>query len=687
MKCCNWRAVVMAATAVTWLASSANAASRQVISLDGDWQVEEGPMDPAPAKFTHKIVVPSLLDMATPPLANVGGGGQAFWYHRTFEVNGSVPDVAVLKVGKATFGTRVILNGKSLGDHIPCFTPGLFDARKALQSGKNELLIRVGATPNCLPPKTPWGYDDEKTRYLPGIFDSVELILTGSPHILRVQAVPDIEKKAVTVHAWIRDAKTPAAAKLHFIVREVSSGKVAGEGDCEIPAGDGPERTGRATVALANCRLWSPEDPFLYEVETKGEADVHKARFGMRTFRLDGDTGRAILNGKPYFMRGSNVTLYRFFEDPHRGDKPWREEWVRRLFKAFQDVHWNSLRYSIGFPPETWYRVADEAGFLIQDEFPIWNMNGGNYDGAELTQEYTEWMQERWNHPCVVIWDACNETPSPATGQAIRKVRGLDFSGRPWDNGWSKPDAPGDSYEWHGYHWRDVQFRLKYLGVMPFTTSACKFKETGKHAIILNEYGWLWLNRDGNPTTLTGPTYAHLAPGASTQQRFNIYARTLAAETEFWRSRRGVAAVLEFCGLGYSRPNGQTSDHWTDVEKLTWEPEFYKYVRDSFAPVGLMIDAWAPTYPAGSTSDFPIVVINDLYEDWQGSVQFRLLRDGKMVQEKSQPCQIPALGKKKLTFSLEIPKELAKYQVEAALVKPGAENVRSLRDFSVTAGK
>ena len=312
-------------------------------------------------------------------------------------------------------------------------------------------------------------------------------------------------------------------------------------------------------------------------------------------------------------------------------------------------------------------------------------MQGGNYDGAELTQEYTEWLQERWNHPCVVIWDACNETANPATGQAIRNVRKLDFSGRPWDNGWSKPDAPGDAYEWHGYHWREVQFRLKYLGRMSSTTSACKFKKTGKHAIILNEYGWLWLNRDGSPTTLTGPTYAHLAPGASTKERFRIYARTLAAETEFWRCGRSVAAVLEFCGLGYSRPDGQTSDHWVDVEKLTWEPEFYKYVRDSFAPVGVMLDVWAPAFKPGSSQEFSAVVINDLYDDWKGSVRLRILRDGKTVLEKTEPCTVPALGKTRATFSIEIPAELAAYQLEAALVKPGAEEVRSLRDFKVTA--
>ena len=92
----------------------------------------------------------------------------------------------------------------------------------------------------------------------------------------------------------------------------------------------------------------------------------------MREFRLDHATGRAMLNGRPYYLRGSNVTLYRFFEDPQCADRPWREDWVRRLHRAFKSMHWNALRYCIGFPPEFWYRIADEEGILIQDEFPIW---------------------------------------------------------------------------------------------------------------------------------------------------------------------------------------------------------------------------------------------------------------------------------------------------------------------------
>jgi len=140
---------------------------------------------------------------------------------------------------------------------------------------------------------------------------------------------------------------------------------------------------------------------------------------------------------------------------------------------------------------------------------------------------------------------------------------------------------------------------------------------------------------------------------------------------------------MHFTTLGYSRPDGQTSDHWADIEKLTWEPEFYKYVRPSFAPVGLMIDAWAESYPAGKSHEFPVVIINDLYESWQGAVRFRLICEGKILEEKTQNCEVAPLGDAKLLFTMDIPAKTGKYQVEAILVKPGAESVSSLRDFFV----
>jgi hypothetical protein len=407
----------------------------------------------------------------------------------------------------------------------------------------------------------------------------------------------------------------------------------------------------------------------------------------MREFKFDPVTRKAMLNGKPYFMRGTNITLYRFFEDPQRGDKPWREEWVRRLHKTVRDMHWNSLRYCIGFPPEFWYRIADEEGILIQDEFPIWNMEHkpGDYDIKELAREYTEWMRERWNHPSVVIWDACNETRAVArTGEAIQLVRAQDLSNRPWDNGWAPAQAPNDVFESHPYHFIDPNYKLADLAKDSGIPTGNVIPNSGKNPVIINEYGWLWLNRDGTPTTLTRDLYKNLLGNDSTTaRRRHIYARYLAAETEFWRSHRACAGVLHFCALGYARADGQTSDHWLDVEKLIWEPEFYSYVRDSFAPVGIMIDAWAGEYAAAQPQEFPVMVINDLEQAWQGAVRFRILSEGATVEETSQACEVPALGERRLAFTPKLPAKPGNYQAEAALVKPGANPVRSLRDFTI----
>src|SRR5207248_2546754 len=124
---------------------------------------------------------------------------------------------------KALFGTHVILNGKVLGDHWPSFTPGYFDAHDALKPGENELLVRVGAARGALPPGIPDGFDFEKTRYIPGIFDSVELILCGTPNIVNLQTAPDVSNQTVRVQARIHNAGPERSITMRFTVRETKS--------------------------------------------------------------------------------------------------------------------------------------------------------------------------------------------------------------------------------------------------------------------------------------------------------------------------------------------------------------------------------------------------------------------------------------------------------------------------------
>lgn len=442
------------------------------------------------------------------------------------------------------------------------------------------------------------------------------------------------------------------------------------------------EQTLDLSVPVTNCRLWSPEDPFLYEIVVRTTGDEFITRFGMREFKIDPVTGHAMLNGKTYFMRGSNFTLYRFFEDPERGNLLWDEKWVRKLHQRVKDMHWNSLRYCIGFPPEFWYRIADEEGILIQDEFPIWygrNIWPKELKSEELVTEYTEWMQERWNHPCIAIWDANNETTTDQTIPAIKRVRSLDMSNRPWDNSYVPTENVGDILEMHPYHFNNSKFKLADIA----KANTEPWDRKG-HGTIVNEYGWLWLNRDGTPTTLTKGLYLNLlGPDSTTEKRRQVFARYTAAETEFWRSHRKMAGVLEFCSLGYSRFDGQTSDHWLDIKNLKWEPEFYRYVRQSFAPVGIMIDAWAADYAPGKMQEFPVTIINDLNEPWKGDVRFRLLSNGKPLKEKTIPAQIAGLGSTRLVFTETIPEQEGNYQIEATLMKTTVGTVSSLRNFVV----
>ncbi len=681
---------------------------RKVISLDGTWQIAEGGMDKTPDKFDHEIVVPGLLDMSKPAFINAGPKvsdrssisqkdprRDAFWYRRTFNISEPVPAVVQLKIGKAMYGTRVILNGKLIGDHIPCFTMGLFNIKDALKPGENELIIRVGADRNAVSDLVESGTDGEKSRFIPGIYDNVELIMSGSPYIVNIQAVPDIKNNSVTVHAWVKCAPVSVDTKLHIIIREAESRKVVGESDYIIPACSPEiEQTGSTKVPIRRCRLWSPEDPFLYEVEAQSAADNFTARFGMRSFRLDPATGHAVLNGKPYFMRGTNITMLRFLEDSLRGDKPWNEEWIRLLYKRFHEMHWNSFRLCIGFAPELWYRIADEEGFLIQDEYPIWWGVSTRVNADVLAVEFREWMKERWNHPCVVIWDAANETYSPETGKAIQKVRSLDFSDRPWNNGWGEPVDEGDADECHPYHFifgPNQPFRMPDLAKDPGTKAGlliaqpfAKEKLLRNNPVIINEYGGLWLNRDGSTTTLSKLPFDYLMdPSATVEQRRLLYARDMAAITEFFRAHRQAAAVLHFCGLGYSRHDGQTSDDWIDVEKLTWNPYFYKYVRDAFAPVGLMLDVWEDEFSSGETHEFPVIIFNDLEKDWKGNVRFRLSLGEKTIFEKTVRTNVAGYETTRLAFTVGIPEQAAHYQAEVLLTDSPTDTVRSFRDFSV----
>lgn len=682
-------------------ASCTTKGTREVLNLNGEWQIAKTSGN-LPDSYVSTIPVPGLVDLAQPLLDTLGTlyGDGWYWHKRTFTISNKEYDKMILKIHKAKYYTKVYLNGKYVGENPYCFTPSYFDLKPYLIPGKkNEIIIGIGCK-NNLPDTIPDGHDYEKLKYIPGIYDNVEIICANTPYINNIQCVPDVVGEKVRVVAEL-ETGAKHNTEIKYIVRELVSGKEVASKSVlpEWKEGtDGYEVD--FSINMPGAKLWSPESPFLYELELNTGGDIKKVRFGMRSFRFDPEKKIALLNEKPYYLRGTNICIFRFFEDPDRNTLPWNEEWPEKLHKKFKDMKWNSMRYCIGFPPERWYDICDSLGIMLQDEYPLWYLKP-TVRSKDLAEEYKRWMRERWNHPSVVIWDAQNELVTTETGPALHAVRNLDLSDRPWENGWSIPDRPTDAVEAHPYAFSKYQRG----GVQPpegykkeifskparpwndANTALGKYPPIYMNAMIINEYGWLWLNRDGSPTTLTDILYNVLWNGKdlTAQERLEIYARHLAMLTEYWRAHRQVAGVLHFCGLGYSRPTpprGETSDHWVDINNLVYEPTYYKYVKPAFSPVGLMVDTWEKSYTPGATYQIPVYVINDLGEDMEKKVQVRLLSDGNVVQEYEQIVQLKPFEVAVTSFDIVLPKTPGMYYLKGELEYDN-EKVFSLRDIPV----
>ncbi|MGO9241863.1 MAG: glycosyl hydrolase 2 galactose-binding domain-containing protein [Bryobacteraceae bacterium] len=708
-------------SAIPLSAQASPATTRTTISLDGSWDVAESVAPaPLPAQFPHTAPVPGLANLATPPFADVdrfdshesidveirdklrpeserttavGVPRQArnyFWYRRTFKLKPELaarPGAAILRINKAQFGAAVWLNGASVGEHLGCFTAAVFDVTKALRwKGNNELVVRIGAHPAVLPAGAFAGTDKEKLKWTPGIYDTVSLELSDNPIIESVQVAPHLATSEIQVQTVVRNAgaKEVSLAFKQSVHAWKETTVVAAFEQPAARLAPGERRTINSTLKLPNARLWTPETPNLYVLETATGGDTSSTRFGMREFRYDTATRRAYLNGQLYFLRGSNIALHRFFEDPECKNHPWDEAWVRRLLIDIpRQMHWNSFRFTLGPAPQFWYDVADEAGLLIQNEFPIWQGHWDEWKPDDLVTQFGEWMRDHWNHPSVAVWDASNEAHAEFLAEKVLPaVRPLDLSGRPWDNGYTLPSGPDDPVEDHPYLfiglWKPSfkPFDMTDLEHMTGAKTDWNSPHPTTHAVMINEYGWLWLNRDGSPTLLTGKVYDKLLGAQATPaQRFETYAYLLAGLTEFWRAHRQAAGVQYFVYLTCSYPGVRTSDNFADIGRLELESHFADYVRESFKPLGVYINFWQPRLHPGETRDYALMLINDEPTPADGQLALAFERDGVSTIKAELHFALPSYGQQTYSIPLQAPQAPGKYLLKAVATHAGEPTV------------
>ena len=690
---------------VLFFCPSLRASERATLPLDGAWEIEDSvsPLE-MPRVFRHRVPVPGLAHLAVPAFADVdqfesfenhrnrvrfnrSPGPEKFektmvgiprqtrnffWYRRVFKAPAR-REVGLLKINKAQFGTAVWLNGAKVGEHFGCFSAGYFDLTRALHWGEdNELVIRVGAHPAALPPTVPAGIDGEKTYWTPGIYDSVAILFSDNPVVESVQVAPQLAASEILVQTKVHNY---GPARSFRLLNRVEN-RVREE---RVQIGAGGEKTVLERIPMPGARLWTPENPKLYTLETRTDGDSVSTRFGMREFRFDTATKRAYLNGRVYFLRGSNITFHRFLEDPKSGSLPWDKAWAHKLLVDIpKRLHWNSFRICIGPVPDFWMDMADEAGLILQYEFPVWGYREA-WSREEMITEYGEWMRDNWNHPSVGWWDADNETHADALAQIIHSVRPLDLSHRAWDNGYNPPEGPDDPIEDHNYLFVGD---LSPTGGHRFDVSELEAGTGAKstnsphptaHAAVLNEYDWIWVNRDGSPSVLSIPLYRRLlGANAGPREVVDLAAYLWAGLTEYWRAHRNYAGVLCFTYLTASHPDAYTGDYFADVESLTLQPGFEAALSNAFSPVGVYLDFWQPKLAAGTSHVMAVSLVNDEYEAAAGKVAVAVVSGDRVLVRREVDVEVAPLGQQTYLVDLPVPSEKGPCEVRATLLRKGS---------------
>ena len=696
---------------------------RTVISLNGEWEFDQTKTAFPPAKFTRKIPVPGLIHLAVPRIADYDKFFQKpekdavtveqhnfleemdytpmyNWYRKKIRIDKTLSGQQLfLTIRKSQYVTVVYVNGMLIGSSIECYTPIDMPITGAVRFGEdNEILIQVGDRA-WLPSEAAGSTDKEKVHYLPGIWDDVFISATGKLKTEKALFLPSLSKKSVTAKILVRSLYPPQMTygalmaddcRMEFTIREKKSGKTVARQTLEGRAKRDNKTYFELNIPMTDPVAWTPETPFLYEGEVKifdknQLADRYSVHFGMRDFATKGKF--FTLNGARYYLRGTNITLHRFFEDPDCGNLVWDREWVRKmLIDIPKNIDWNAMRICVGIVPDFWYDLCDEYGIVLQNEWLYWQNHGWD---DQIRQEYTNWVWSDGNHPSIVIWDAINENWDSFIGNVlIPELKKLDPT-RIWDAGYMTSENMGKDEMDEPHPYRALTLMPAdavntYFERRPYNLGS--FDNWGESGGILesgvpqlaNEYGWIWLWRDGRPSKLTVNNYTYfLGANATSDQRRELQAYWLQLETEWLRSERSVAGVLAFCHL--TNNYGFTGDWFVNhIKDLEISPTL-RWFKHCFAPQAVFIDLVDQRYmkhpepfQPGNNLFFNLVGVNDYAAPATGKTVLKLLNSkGQVSNQQDVTLQINPFGKKVQPCLVELPKEKGGYLLIAEYYPEG----------------
>ncbi|MGH6615376.1 glycoside hydrolase family 2 protein [Sphingomonas sp.] len=498
-------------------------------NLNGLWDYAITPSSAAqPSRMDGQILVPFPVESHLSRVARRVGPDDRIWYRRSFTIPADWRGQNVmLNFGAVDFAATVWVNGAVVGAHQGGSDAFGFDITNQLKPGANELIVQVadptsaGSQPRgkqSLEPNGIW-YTASS-----GIWQTVWLEPVPKLHIADVRATPDIDRGVVDVDVALnRWASDTDAVR----ITASSAGK---------PIASTIIRANRhATLAIPKARLWTPDDPFLYDLTAElvtvrdpyaGQPERDRKAYDARFTRREQESyAAAQIAGAPrdrveaYFgMRKISVGAGPVAGQPmlllnnkplfHNGtlDQGWwpdglltppSEEAMKSDLIFLKRAGFNMVRKHIKVEPARYYYDADHLGMLVWQDMP----SGGGEDQflagtsqrqavmssemmAQNQAELTRMIGQLRAFPSIVLWVVNNEGWGQYDSVTLaRYVKGMDPTRLVnADSGWL--DVAGqvsDVFDIHTYE--DVPN-------VPTRQSA--------RAIVIGEYGGIGLPVDGH---------------------------------------------------------------------------------------------------------------------------------------------------------------------------------------------
>ncbi|MFI1330889.1 PA14 domain-containing protein [Streptomyces sp. NPDC020845] len=490
-------------------------------NLNGTWQfaaAKAGEQPPVGRNLAEKILVPYPVESQ---LSGLERHEDRMWYRRTFTVPadwhiGSGKRLR-LNFGAVDWRTEVYVNGTKVTDHQGGYDKFGADITDALEPGRTQELI-VGvydptdATSGENPPLGKQRLDPSGIWYTPssGIWQTVWLEPVASDHVDSLKLTPDVNAGTLTVEPrGIRDG-LPVTATAY-------------EGERPVATATGRSGT-PLTLTIRNARLWSPDDPFLYDLKVSVGSDRVGSYFGMRSIAVEkvNGTPRTVLNGKPVFMM---ATLDQGFwpDGLHTAPSDAALAYDLRMHKA---MGFNAVRKHIKVEPDRWFYWADRLGLLVWQDMPAMTA-GVNPDAAsraEYEREMKQMIDEHISSPSIVMWVTFNE------GWGQYDMARIADQAKAWDptrliNSMSglnlgADGGTGDIMDEHGY-----------------PSPALPPHPDGERALVSGEYGGLGLAVPGHAWSVQ-QSYVDVDPATYTDDYL-----TKLAEVHALACRGGNGAV------------------------------------------------------------------------------------------------------------------------------------------------